>query len=621
MNKRLVQIMLGTLFFIAGMILDESSMLQFPVYLLGYLASGYTVILKAFRNILGGRFFEENFLMSLATLGAFAIREYPEAIAVMLFYQVGEYLQDYAVNRSRKSITSLMDIRPDYANLKMGDSLERVNPEQVAIGDLILVKSGERVPLDGVVVEGRSHLDVSALTGESLPLEVEAGSTLLSGSINLGGILVVRVASLYGESTVSRILELVENASAKKSRQEQFITRFARYYTPAVVIIGLLLAFLPPLVDGGNFDVWIYRALAFLVVSCPCALVVSVPLSFFAGIGGASKAGILVKGANSLEALAEAEAVVFDKTGTLTKGVFEVHEIKAFGQFRREEILEFAAHAEAYSDHPVSESIRRSYSRMIDRSRVGMVREIPGTGIVAEVDGRLVLVGSGKLMEDHSIQSCSGPTFGTLIQVAIDGCCAGSLQISDEIKEDAAQAVADLKKRGIRKVLMLTGDSQASGGYVAEKVGLDGFEAKLLPEDKVRRIEALMAESSGTVIFVGDGINDAPVLARSDVGIAMGGLGRDAAIEAADIVVMKDEPSKVAHALGIAKKTVGIARMNIFLAVGVKMVVLGLSALGLVSLWAAVFADVGVTVLAVFNALRALNTGERRRVEQQCSRY
>lgn len=607
MNKELKQTLGGALLFAGGMAVGDGSPLQLPLYLLAYLATGWNVLYKALKNLFRGRVFGENFLMSIATIGAFAIREYPEAVAVMLFYQIGEALQDYAVDRSRKSIADLMGIRPDSANRKTPEGFEKADPGTIGAGEILLILAGERVPLDCEVLKGTSTLDTSALTGETLPRKVGPGSLLLSGSVNKGGLLEARVLREYGESTVSRILDLVENASARKSVREQFITRFAKVYTPVVVGLGALLALAPPLlIPGQSFDVWIYRSLAFLVVSCPCALVVSIPLSFFAGIGGASKAGILFKGGAVLEALADAGTVVYDKTGTLTEGVFEVRDIIPSPGFEREEIMELAAYAEAWSAHPIAESIRNAYGREVDRSRIGSVQEVSGQGIEAVVDGRKILAGNAALMERHGIPRCAGAPFGTLVQIAVEGRCAGTILIADKLREDAGEAVEGLKKAGIRKVLMLTGDAPEAAAYVAETLGLDGWKAGLLPQDKVKEVRELMEREPGAVAFVGDGINDAPVLALSDVGIAMGGLGRDAAIEAADVVIMEDHPSKTVQAIALARKTVRIARANVVLAIGIKTLVLAASAAGLASLWAAVFADVGVTVLAVFNALRAL---------------
>ncbi len=560
--------------------------------------------------------FDENFLMGIAAIGAFIIKEYPEGVAVMLFYQIGELFQDYAVDKSRRSITELMDIRPEFANVKIDDNLILMDPDEVRPGDIIMIKAGERVPLDGIILEGQSFLDTSALTGEYVPREVQAGNELLSGCINLNTVLTVEVTKEYGESTVSRILDLVENASSKKSTSERFITRFARYYTPVVVIIAVFLAFLPPLhIDGATFSDWFYRSLSFLVVSCPCALVISVPLSFFGGIGGASSKGILVKGGNYLEILAQADRIVFDKTGTLTKGVFRVQEIQpvqtgdSSQKFTKEELLELAALAEHFSNHPISLSLRQAYGQEIDSSRITDMEEITGHGVRAVVDDKEILAGNYKLMDLSSISYPSGEWIGTVVHVAVNGEYAGFIEIADEIKEDSTKAIRDLKKAGIEQTIMLTGDNEITARKVSEELGLDNYYAKLLPEDKVEKLEDLLSQSSPKtkLAYVGDGINDAPVLARADVGIAMGGLGSDAAIEAADVVIMTDEPSKIVTAIRIAKKTLGIAWQNIYLAIAVKIAVLILSALGITTLWAAIFADVGVTVIAVLNSLRAMN--------------
>ena len=547
--------------------------------------------------------------MSIATIGAFFIGEYPEGVAVMLFYQVGELFQSYAVGKSRKSIASLMDIRPDYANVKKGDELVKVDPDEVQIGDIIVIKAGEKIPLDGKVIEGSSMIDTSALTGESVPREVEVGSDILSGCININGVITAEVTKEFGESTVSKILDLVENASSKKSNSEQFITKFARYYTPVVVIIAVFLAIIPPLViDGATFSDWIYRALAFLVVSCPCALVISIPLSFFGGIGGASKKGVLVKGSNYLEALAETEIVVFDKTGTLTKGVFNVQEIHPEG-VSKEELLELTAHAESYSNHPISLSLKRAYSKEIDNGRISDVEEISGHGVIATVDGKKVMAGNIKLMKMMDIPYFKGELIGTIVHVAVNNKYIGYIVIADEVKEDSAQAIKELKAANIKQTVMLTGDNKSIGSKVAKELGLDKVYAELLPADKVEKLEELFSQKSkkGKLAFVGDGINDAPVLARADIGIAMGGLGSDAAIEAADVVIMTDEPSKIATTMKISKKTLKIAHQNIVFAIGIKIIVLILSAFGITTMWAAIFADVGVTIIAVLNAFRALN--------------
>ena len=545
--------------------------------------------------------------MTIATVGALILGEHSEGVAVMLFYQVGEWFQSYAVSKSRRSITSLMDIRPDYANIEKDGKLIQVDPEDVKIGDTIIVKPGERVPLDGKIIKGSSTLDTSALTGESMPREVEAGMEVISGCINQTGILTIQTTKEFGESTVAKILDLVENASDKKGRMENFITRFARYYTPVVVFAALALAVLPPLVTGQAFSIWIYRALTFLVISCPCALVISIPLSFFGGIGGASKIGVLVKGSNYLEALAYTETVVFDKTGTLTKGSFAVTEIQANGM-TDEELLELAAYAEDYSNHPISLSIQKAYGKKIDNSRITDVQEIAGHGVQAVIDGMTVLAGNAKLMEREHIPYTASNAIGTVVYVAFDGRYAGCIVIADEIKADAPAAIKTLKAAGIRQTVMLTGDADAVGQDVARRLGLDRAYTELLPADKVDRVEELLAQKSdkGMLAFVGDGINDAPVLARADVGIAMGALGSDAAIEAADVVLMTDEPSKIAAIMQIARKTIRISNENIVFALGVKFLVLILGALGRANMWAAVFADVGVSVIAILNAIRAM---------------
>ena len=610
MTKRLWRIIIGAAVLATAVLLSlNNEWLQIALFIISYIIVGGDVVKRAVKNIFKGQVFDENFLMSIATIGAFFIGEYPEGVAVMLFYQVGELFQSYAVGKSRKSIASLMDIRPDYANVKKGDELVKVDPDEVQIGDIILIKAGEKIPLDGKVIEGSSMIDTSALTGESIPREVEVGSDILSGCININGVITAEVTKEFGESTVSKILDLVENASSKKSNSEQFITKFARYYTPVVVIIAVFLAIIPPLViDGATFSDWIYRALAFLVVSCPCALVISIPLSFFGGIGGASKKGVLVKGSNYLEALAETEIVVFDKTGTLTKGVFNVQEIHPEG-VSKEELLELTAHAESYSNHPISLSLKRAYSKEIDNGRISDVEEISGHGVIATVDGKKVMAGNIKLMKMMDIPYFKGELIGTIVHVAVNNKYIGYIVIADEVKEDSAQAIKELKAANIKQTVMLTGDNKSIGSKVAKELGLDKVYAELLPADKVEKLEELFSQKSkkGKLAFVGDGINDAPVLARADIGIAMGGLGSDAAIEAADVVIMTDEPSKIATTMKISKKTLKIAHQNIVFAIGIKIIVLILSAFGITTMWAAIFADVGVTIIAVLNAFRALN--------------
>lgn len=617
-RKLLNRIIIAAILFVAGMIspyiLPENQTtdyVEFAVFLASYAIIGWDIIWKAICNIRQGQVFDENFLMMIATIGAFILGEHSEGVAVMLFYQVGEWFQSYAVAKSRKSITSLMDIRPDYANVQRDGKLVQVDPDEVQIGEIITVKPGEKIPIDGIITSGTSSLDTSALTGESLPREVEEGMEVISGCINQTGILTIKTTKEFGESTVAKILDLVENSSEKKARTENFITRFARYYTPIVVFAALALAVIPPLVTGDAFAEWVYRALTFLVISCPCALVISIPLSFFGGLGGASKCGVLVKGSNYLETLADTEIIVFDKTGTLTKGSFAVSQIYT-ENIQQNKLLEIAAYAENYSNHPISASIKRAYNKNIDSSRIQNVQEIAGHGVSAVIDGKTVLAGNAKLMKREGILYKPCTEVGTVIYVAVDNKFAGYILIEDEIKEDAAFAINQLKDCGIKQTVMLTGDSDAVGKKVARRLGLDRVYTQLLPADKVERVEELLhslrkTHAKGKLAFVGDGINDAPVLARADVGIAMGGLGSDAAIEAADIVLMTDEPSKIATAKKIAKKTLAIAYENIVFAIGIKLIVLVLGALGFASMWAAVFADVGVSVIAILNAIRALN--------------
>ena len=617
MNKKqkkwLARILAAAVLLVVCVLLPAAGPVRLAAFLIPYAVIGWDVLWRAVRNISHGQVFDENFLMALATVGALCVGEYPEAVFVMLFYQVGELFQSYAVDRSRQSITQLMDIRPDYANIEGDGGLEQVDPEDVAVGDVIVIKAGERVPLDGVILEGSSTLDTAALTGESLPRQAEPGDDVISGCVNLTGLLKVRVTKAFEESTVSKILDLVENAGSKKAKAENFITKFARYYTPAVVIAAVALAFLSPLVTSISWTDSIQRALNFLVVSCPCALVLSVPLSFFGGIGGASKAGILVKGGNYLEVLADTQIVVFDKTGTLTKGVFNVTAIHP-DQYDEGKLLEAAALAESYSDHPISRSLKEAYGMELDAGRVSDVEEIAGRGVRARVDGIQVWVGNDKLMESIGADWHPCHRVGTTVHVAAEGKYLGHIVISDEVKEDAAQAISDLKKLGVQKTVMLTGDAKAVGEDVAGRLGLDEVHAQLLPADKVDRVEELLGQKTGKgrLAFVGDGINDAPVLSRADIGIAMGGLGSDAAIEAADVVLMDDKPSKIATAIRIARKTLSIVRQNIVFALAVKLLVLLLSALGKANMWEAVFADVGVSVIAILNAMRALNIGEEK---------
>ena len=607
-QKRLLfRIIVAAVLFAAGSLLPLGPTVEMGIFLVCYAVIGWDIVWKAVTNILHGQVFDENFLMTIATIGALILGEHSEGVAVMLFYQVGEWFQSYAVSKSRKSIASLMDIRPDYANVERNGKLEQVDPDEVNIGDTIVVKPGERVPLDGKIIKGTSALDTSALTGESMPRDVEPGMEVISGCINQTGILTIQTTKKYGESTVAKILDLVENASDKKGKTENFISRFARYYTPIVVFAAIALAILPPLVTGQPFSVWIYRALTFLVISCPCALVISIPLSFFGGIGGASKIGVLVKGSNYLESLAHTEVVVFDKTGTLTKGSFAVSQIKAI-DMKEEQLLELAAYAEDYSNHPISQSIQKAYGKKIDNSRISDVQEIAGHGVRAVIDGKTVLAGNAKLMNRENIAYTPSDAIGTVIYLACNGKYAGYIVIEDEVKADAPAAIRALKKVGVRKTVMLTGDADAVGKKVAQKLGLDQAYTELLPADKVDRVEAMLKQTSekGKLVFVGDGINDAPVLARADVGIAMGGLGSDAAIEAADVVLMTDEPSKISAVVRIARKTIRIANENIVFALGVKLLVLILGATGYANMWAAVFADVGVSVIAILNAIRAM---------------
>ena len=608
-KRMLFRVLASAVLFAVALLLPTEGWLRLFTFLIPYTVIAWDVLWRAVRNIAHGQVFDENFLMSLATVGALATGEYPEAVFVMLFYQGGELFQSYAVDQSRKSITSLMDIRPDYANIEVDGQLRQVDPEDVAVGDTIVIKAGERIPLDGVVLEGTSNVDTAALTGESLPREAQPGDDVISGGVNLSGLLLVRVTKAFEESTVAKILDLVENSSSKKAKAENFITKFARYYTPAVVLAAVALALLPPLFTSIQWVDSIQRALNFLVVSCPCALVISVPLSFFGGIGGASKNGILVKGGNYLEVLAKTELVVFDKTGTLTRGVFNVTAIHP-DHCGEAQLLELAALAESYSDHPISRSLKEAYGKELDASRVSNVEELSGRGVRATVDGRQICAGNDKLMEDIGVSWHPCHRVGTTVHVASDGVYLGHIVISDEVKPDAKEAITALKACGVRRTVMLTGDAKAVGESVAQELGRDEVHTQLLPADKVTRVEALLGEVSpkGALAFVGDGINDAPVLSRADIGIAMGGLGSDAAIEAADIVLMDDKPSKLADAIRIARRTLAIVRQNIVFALAVKFLVLALSAAGAANMWEAVFADVGVSVIAILNAMRALKT-------------
>ena len=601
----LTRILAGAALFVAAILIPAEGWLKLVLFLIPYLVIGWKVLKKAAVNIAHGQVFDENFLMCIATIGAFASGEYMEGVAVMLFYQVGELFENYAVGRSRKSISELMDIRPDVANVERDGAIEAVDPEEVAVGDVIVIQPGERVPLDGTVLEGASMLDTAALTGESVPRSVRPGEGVISGCINQSGVLRVRVEKEFGESTVAKILELVENSSSRKAEAEKFITKFARYYTPAVCFAALALAVIPSLITG-EWMTWVNRALLFLVVSCPCALVISIPLSFFGGIGGASRQGVLIKGANFLETLARVDTVVFDKTGTLTEGTFKVTAVHP-EKMSEPELLELAALVESYSTHPISRSIIDAYGREPERHRVTDVEEIAGNGVKATVDGhRIVAAGNSRMMESLGAKWSPCERAGTIIHIAVDGEYEGHIVISDTVKPDAAQAIQALREMGVRRTVMLTGDSEAVGSKVADELGLDEAHCGLLPADKVEHVERLLKESKGALAFVGDGINDAPVLSRADIGIAMGALGSDAAIEAADVVLMNDRPSRIATAISISRKTHRIVRQNIVFALSVKAVVLVLSALGLANMWAAVFADVGVSVLAILNAMRAL---------------
>ena len=609
MKKRAIKILIALIIYIVAIVGNfGNELIKDALFIISYLIVGLSILKKAVRNIFRGKVFDENFLMAVATLGAFGVGEFPEAVAVMLFYQIGELFQSYAVDKSRKSISSLMDIRPDYANVLRDGKEEKVDPDEVKIGEIIVVKPGEKIPLDGTIIEGTTMLDTKALTGESVPVEAKENDEVLSGSINESGKILVKVSKEYGESTVSKILDLVENASSKKSKSENFITKFAKYYTPTVVIIAVILAIVPPFIfKGTSFTEWIYRALSFLVVSCPCALVISIPLSFFGGIGGASKMGILIKGSNYLEALASTEIAVFDKTGTLTKGVFEVQKIET-NNISKDELLEIAAYAENYSNHPIAKSIKNAYKKEIDTNRIKNIKEISGHGISVTVDDKNVLIGNEKLMEENKVQYTKSEDIGTILYIAINNEYKGLIIISDEIKADSKGLVKNLKNLGVKKTVMLTGDKKTVGEDVGEKLRLDEVYTELLPDGKVEKVEKLMQEKTekGKLIFVGDGINDSPVLAMSDIGIAMGALGSDAAIEAADVVIMTDEPSKIADAIALSRKTMKIVKENIVFAIFVKVLVLILTAIGLSTMWEAVFADVGVSIIAIINALRML---------------
>lgn len=610
-NLEIIKFVVGTAFFVAAIILNKIEWVKILFFVISYVLVGGDVVLNAIKNIFKGQIFDENFLMTIATVGAFSIKQYPEAVAVMIFYKIGELFQSRAVNHSRKSIADLMNIRPDYAVLLKNNNEVKVSPYEIQPNDVIIVKPGEKIPLDGIVIEGNSQIDTSALTGESVPKIIRENDSVLGGYINKNGVIKIKVTKEFGESTISKILDLVENASSKKAETEKFITKFARYYTPVVVISALLLATVPPLViPGATFDSWIYRALVFLVVSCPCALVVSIPLGFFGGIGAASKQGILIKGGNYLEALNKVESVVFDKTGTLTKGVFKVTKIKSEDWIKEDQLISIAAHIESYSNHPIAVSIINYYEKKINKDKVTSINEHPGMGLEGIFDGKLILAGNDKLMDKQSINYISVEEPGTVIYIAINNIYAGYILISDELKEDSKEAIKGLRDLGIKNTVMLTGDSSSVAAIISEQLGLNKFYAGLLPQNKVEKLEEIFSEKSknGKVVFVGDGINDAPVLARADIGIAMGGVGSDAAIEAADIVIMNDEPSKITKAINIAKKTNKVVWQNIIFALAVKFIILALGALGYATMWEAVFGDVGVALIAVLNSMRVLKT-------------
>lgn len=611
-KKQITKIIISAILFLIPIILKLEGTSRFILFFASYIIVGGEILLRAVRNITKGQVFDENFLMAIATIGAFAIGEYPEGVAVMLFYQIGELFQSMAVGHSRKSIKSLLDIRPDYANIKKGEKIKKVEPTEVKVGDYIVIKPGEKIPLDGVVIDGNSNVDTSNITGENVPRSVKEGDTVLSGFVNNQGLLAVEVSKEFGESTVSKILDLVENASSKKASTENFITVFARYYTPVVVISALLIAFIPPVLFNLSLSEWIYRALVFLVISCPCALVISIPLGFFGGIGGASKTGILIKGGNYLEALNKVDTIIMDKTGTLTKGVFKVTEINAAEGFTKDEVLEYAAFGEVFSNHPIGKSIIESYGKEINKENIKNYKEISGKGIKADINESEIIVGNGRLFDDMNIYIGSGESFGTTVYVAKDGQYIGNIIISDEIKEDSRETISELKKLGIEETIMLSGDNNIVANEVGEALGIDRVYGELLPQDKVKILEKIMSEKGkkGKVAFVGDGVNDAPVLARADVGIAMGGLGSDAAIEASDIVIMTDEPRRISTGIKISQKTKKIVTQNIVFALGVKLIVLALGAFGVATMWEAVFADVGVSVIAILNSMRALNVEE-----------
>ena len=616
MKKKLWKIIISAILFaLAFVFKTQYELISSVMFTVSYIIVGYDIVIKALKNITRGKVFDENFLMTVATIGAFCIGELPEAVAVMLFYQVGEMFQDYAVDKSRKSVAALMDIRPDYAVVVRDRYAKKVSPDEVKIDEIILVKPGEKIPLDGIVTEGKSTLNTLALTGEALPRSVDVGDEVLSGSINNDGVLKIKVIKEFGESTVSKILDLVENASSKKSKSENFISKFAKYYTPVVVIIAVILGIFTPLLFKQPFNIWVYRALSFLVVSCPCAIVVSVPLSFFGGIGASSRMGVLVKGSNYLEALSKVEVIVCDKTGTLTEGVFKVQKIVANG-VSENELIKYAAYAESFSNHPISLSLKEAYGDKIDDKKVSDVKEVSGKGVYAKVEGKEIFVGNEKLLKENGIEFSPSNEIGTIVYVAINHEYAGFIVISDKIKEDTYIAIDLFKKNNVKKVVMLTGDKKSISEAVSKELNLDEYHSELLPQDKVEIVERLMKEKAeeGKLLFVGDGINDAPVLALSDIGIAMGGLGSDAAIEAADVVVMTDEPSKIAGAIKISKKTMRIVKENIIMALAVKISVLVLVSIGIATMWSAVFADVGLSMIAVLNALRILKKDKKNQV-------
>ena len=607
-RKKIIQIGIGTFLFFVGLIFKLPLQVEIAVFASAYLILGYDVVLKAFENMQNRQLFDENFLMTIATVAAFSIGEFAEGVAVMLFYSVGEFFQDLAVKRSRKSISSLMDMRPDFANVKIGEIIKKVSPEEVRISDIIIVKPGEKIPLDGVVIEGASLLDTAGLTGESLPRDVFVGDEVLSGSINKSGLLTIKVTKKFAESTVSKILDLVQNASSKKTETEKFITKFSKVYTPVVVLLATSFAALPPLLFDESFSVWLYRAIIFLVISCPCALVISVPLSYFSGIGAASKKGILVKGTNFLDALAHVDTVIFDKTGTLTKGNFKVSEVIAQNNFTKQELLFYAAHCEAYSNHPIALSVVSEYAKEIDKNVISDYNELTGYGTKINFNGKEILAGNKKLLFSASIPLPDSEDIGTVVHVAIDKTYAGCITIEDVVKEDSSESILSLKLEGVRNIVMLTGDNKNIAQKIADKLHIEHFFAELLPHEKIEKLELFDAkkETGKKIIFVGDGINDAPVLTRADVGIAMGGIGSEAAIEAADIVLMTDEPSKIPTAIRIAKKTRNIVWQNIIFAIGIKILVMLLGVLGMANIWEAILADVGVSLLAILNAMRIL---------------